>query len=83
MQNVNQKSLPKTGFSRFGQFKHRLPFSREKWRQLVRDKKAPQKIVMGERCTFYKNSELHKFFADPLNYEQAEPTENEAEGGAE
>lgn len=77
MQTLNQKlksitdTLPKTGLSRFGQFQHLLPFSREKWRQLVRDNKAPQKIAMGERCTMYKNEELHQFFKDPLNYQNS------------
>ena len=75
MQNLHQQSkiitdtLPRTGLSRFNQFQHLLPFSREKWRQLVRDNKAPQKIAIGERCTVYKNEELHKFFEDPLNYQ--------------
>jgi hypothetical protein len=30
--------------------------------------KAPQPIKLSERCTAYPNRELHKFFADPLNY---------------
>lgn len=60
--------LPFSGMSRFSQFKAFLPISREKFRQLVIAKKAPQPIRLGTRCTFYKNSELHAFFNDPLNY---------------
>lgn len=61
-------SLPRDGMSRFNQFKPYLPISREKFRQLVIAKKAPQPIRLGSRCTFYKNSDLHEFFNDPLNY---------------
>ena len=61
-------TLPYSGMSRFNQFQSFLPISREKFRQLVNAKRAPQPIRMGSRCTFYKNSELHEFFNDPLNY---------------
>ena len=61
-------TLPYNGMSRFKQFQSFLPISLEKFRQLVVAKKAPQPIRMGSRCTFYKNSELHEFFNDPLNY---------------
>ena len=60
--------LPKDGMSRFKQFQTFLPVSRETWRKLVNAKKAPQPIRMGARCNLYKNSELHAFLNDPLNY---------------
>lgn len=62
--------LPIDGMSRFSQFKRFLPISREKFRQLVRDGKAPQAIRMGSRCTMWHNRELHQFLADPLSYKE-------------
>lgn len=61
--------LPLDGMSRFSQLKTYLPFSREKWRQLVRDGKAPTPIKLGIRCTMWRNAELHQFLADPLSYQ--------------
>lgn len=61
-------TLPKDGMSRFKQFQTFLPISRETWRKLVRDKRAPQPVRMGVRCTMWKNADLHAFLADPLNY---------------
>lgn len=66
------KSLPSDGMSRWGQILPFCPFSREKFRQLVIAGKAPQPIKFSMRCTAYSNRELHKFFADPLNYSVAE-----------
>lgn len=63
------QSISNIGMSRFKQFKSHLPFSREKFRQLVVSQKAPQPIRLGSRCTFYKNAEILKFLEDPLNYE--------------
>ena len=63
------EKLPIDGMSRFSQFKKFLPISKEKFRQLSKDGKAPKPIRMGLRCTFYKNQELHRFLSDPLNYE--------------
>ncbi len=61
-------TLPMIGMSRFKQIQPFLPISSERFRQLVRDQKAPQPTYLGSRCAMYKNSELHKFLADPLNY---------------
>ncbi|AEJ01636.1 hypothetical protein Nit79A3_1831 [Nitrosomonas sp. Is79A3] len=62
------ETLPATGKSRFSQFKKFLPISKEKFRQLSKEGKAPQPERMGIRCTFYCNKELHRFLADPINY---------------
>lgn len=62
------KTLPADGMSRWNQIAPFSPFSREKFRQLVIAGKAPQPVKFSERCTAYQNRELHKFFADPLNY---------------
>ncbi len=62
------EKLPLDGMSRFSQLKKFLPVSREKWRQLVRDGKAPRPVKLGIRCTMWRNAELHEFFQDPLGY---------------
>ena len=64
--------LPKDGVSRFGQIEAFLPFSRETWRKLVREGKAPQPIHIGERCTVWKNAEIHAWLADPASYQASE-----------
>ena len=67
-QAQERTTLPKDGMSRFKQFQTFLPISRETWRKLVRDKRAPQPVRMGVRCTMWKNEQLHEFLNDPLNY---------------
>ncbi|MGT2430662.1 helix-turn-helix transcriptional regulator [Cupriavidus basilensis] len=61
-------TLPRDGVSRFAQFQPFVSLSREKWRQLANAGKAPQPIRMGQRCTVYRNAEIHAWLADPLNY---------------
>jgi prophage regulatory protein len=65
---VKPEQLPLDGMSRWGQCKKFMPISREKWRQLVRDGKAPQPVRLGIRCTMWRNAELHDFLADPVGY---------------
>lgn len=62
------ETLPATGKSRFSQFKKFLPISREKFRQLSKEGKAPQPERWGIRCTIFDNQELHRFLSDPINY---------------
>ena len=64
----HNKSLPVDGMSRWSQIAPFSPFCREKFRLLVKAGKAPQPVKFSERCTAYSNRELHRFFADPLNY---------------
>ena len=64
-------SLPLDGLSRWRQIEPFSPVSREKFRQLVNEGRAPSPIRLGERTTCYQNRELHKFFADPINYRAA------------
>jgi prophage regulatory protein len=68
----NGETLPVDGMSRLSQFKKFLPFSRETFRKLSLEGKAPRPQRMGVRCTFYSNRELHKFLIDPLNYRVSE-----------
>lgn len=60
--------LPVIGKSRFADFAKFCPVSKEKFRQLSKQGKAPQPERMGIRCTFYDNKELHKWLNDPLTY---------------
>ena len=65
--------LPRDGVSRFEQLKPYIPLCREKWRQLVRDGKAPAPIRLSARCTVYRNSDVHAWLADPVNYRAEVP----------
>ena len=66
---MRQKDLlPEIGLSRWKQFSHLVPFSKEKFRQLLIQGQAPQPIRFSARCTAYSNSELLRFLNDPLNY---------------
>jgi len=69
---IEPEVLPLSGMSRFSQFQKFLPLSREKFRQLSKAGKAPKGIRMGSRLTMYSNQELHRFFANPLNYRSEE-----------
>lgn len=62
------KELPTDGMSRYSALSSFIPVSREKWRTLVREGKAPQKIRLSNRCVMYRNSEVHEWLKDPLNY---------------
>lgn len=71
------KSLPDIGMSRWKQFSHLIPFSKEKFRQLVNQGKAPQPIRFSERCTAYSNHEILKFLRAPLNYRSSDVENSE------
>ncbi len=61
-------TLPMTGKSRWSKVEPFSPVSREKYRTLALEGKAPQPERLGIRCTFYDNLELHRWLADPVNY---------------
>lgn len=63
------ETLPATGKSRWASIKKFVPVSKEKFRQLSEAGKAPKRERMGIRCTYYDNAELHRWLADPLNYQ--------------
>jgi predicted DNA-binding transcriptional regulator AlpA len=67
-------TLPDVGLFRFKHFAPFLPFSRETWRKLVLEGKAPAPIRMGGRCTVWPAAELHKFLRDPVNYRTEAPS---------
>lgn len=60
--------LPSIGFSRWPQIAPFLPMGRETWRKLVRAGKAPQPVRFSETCVAYRNEDMHRFLADPLNF---------------
>jgi prophage regulatory protein len=62
------ETLPADGMSRWAQFAPFAPISKERFRQLVNEGRAPQPIRLGIRCTMYSNRELHRWLADPVNY---------------
>lgn len=67
--NAPALTLPRIGYSRLKQILPFLPISREKFRQLVRQGKAPQPIYLSSRCCMYTNASIHEFLADPINYQ--------------
>lgn len=60
--------LPLTGKSRWSQIAKFSPVSREKFRQLSKEGRAPQPQRLGARCTFFDNQELHRWLSDPAGY---------------
>lgn len=66
--NPTPLTLPMVGFSRWEQLRHFVPVSRETWRKLVRDGRAPQPQRWTERCTVYSNEEVHRWMRDPVGY---------------
>ena len=62
------KELPTDGMSRYRALSSYIPVSREKWRTLVREGKAPQPIRLSERCVMYRNADVHEWLKDPVNY---------------
>lgn len=67
-EQVKPEVLPFTGKSRWPKIAKFSPVSRETFRKLSKEGRAPQPERMGIRCTFYDNAELHKWLADPVNY---------------
>ena len=66
---VSPEVLPFTGKSRWSKVARFSPVSRETFRKLSIKGRAPQPERMGIRCTYYDNQELHKWLADPINYQ--------------
>lgn len=66
--HVSPEVLPLSGKSRWSRIARFSPVSRETFRKLSLEGKAPQPERMGIRCTYYDNQELHKWLDDPVNY---------------
>ncbi|WP_244220883.1 helix-turn-helix transcriptional regulator [Paraburkholderia aromaticivorans] len=56
------------GLSKWSQIAPFLPVGRETWRKLCLAGKAPRPIRLSEKCTVYKNEEIHKYLQSPLDY---------------
>ena len=63
------ETLPSVGFSRWSQLQYFIPVSRETWRKLVKDGRAPQPQRWTERCTVYSNAEVHRWMQNPATYQ--------------
>ena len=73
--------FPVDGLSRWGDIKHLIPVSKEKWRQLIRDGYAPPVTRLGIRCSFQSNREILRWLSDPLSYRaQKEGVDTPSEG---
>ena len=60
--------LPQDGMSRYRNLAPFISVSRETVRQLQKVGKFPQPIRLSDRCVMYRNSEVHEWLKDPLNY---------------
>jgi len=65
---MNIHGLPKGGCSRWGDIKHMIPVSHEKWAQMAKCGQGPPITRFGARCSFQSNDEIMAWLADPLNY---------------
>jgi prophage regulatory protein len=61
-------TLPVDGLSRWNDLKQFIPFSRESLRQRELQGKFPRRQYLTKRCAVWSNREIHRWFADPLNY---------------
>lgn len=61
-------TLPLVGHSRWSQIEPFVGVSRETWRKLCIEGRAPKPIRLSQRCTVWLNDEMHAYLADPLNY---------------
>ena len=61
-------TLPVDGMSRWAQIAPFASMGRQRFRELSSQCRAPQPMRIGARCIMYSNRELHRWFADPVNY---------------
>ncbi|HDR9080657.1 TPA: AlpA family phage regulatory protein [Burkholderia vietnamiensis] len=63
------EALPADGFTRWNSLRAFVPFSRETVRKREKEGRFPRRQHLGsERCAAWPNRELHRWFADPVNY---------------
>lgn len=62
------QALPPQGLSRWRQIAPFVNVSRETWRVLVLEGRAPQKINLGARCCYWRNKEVLEWLANPTTY---------------
>ena len=66
--NVDINELPTVGKLRWKQFAKFLPVSRETWRKLSHEGKAPPPIRFSVRCTMWDAGEVRRWISDPMGY---------------
>jgi prophage regulatory protein len=64
----SSESLPLDGFSRWCDLRIFVPFSRETLRKRELEGRFPRRHHFSQRCAAWPNRELHRWFADPVNY---------------
>lgn len=69
------QTLPAVGFSRWEQLKQFIPISRESWRKLVKEGRAPQPTRLSQRCSMYANEQVHAWLKDPATYRAGAATQ--------
>lgn len=62
------EQLPAAGRGRWQDIAPFVGLSREKWRQLVNQGKAPPALRLSARCTLYDFAAVHEWIADPANF---------------
>lgn len=65
------EDLPDGGFCRWNDIKPFMPISRETFRKMGIAGKAPRPTRMGIRCSYFNNSEIKQWFANPMAYTPA------------
>ncbi|WDD94863.1 AlpA family transcriptional regulator [Burkholderia sp. FERM BP-3421] len=73
-------ALPLDGLSRWESLRSSIQLSRETVRQREREGKFPRSIRLTQRCTVWRNREIHRYLADPLNYRVADMASEVTEG---
>ena len=68
MTTQSNETLPAVGLSRWHQISKFVGVSRETWRKLVIQGRAPQKISLGEGTSLYQHAEIHMWLANPIEY---------------
>lgn len=61
-------TLPLDGLCKWRDLRGPISLSRETVRKREQEGKFPRSIRLSQRCTVWKNREIHRYLADPLNY---------------
>ncbi|WP_082728957.1 helix-turn-helix transcriptional regulator [Burkholderia sp. LA-2-3-30-S1-D2] len=73
-------TLPLDGLSKWRDLRGPIRLSRETVRKREQEGKFPRSIRLSQRCTVWKNREIHRYLADPLNYRADDVAAEMAEG---
>lgn len=62
-------ALPLDGYTRWNDLKRLIPLSHESIRKRELKGRFPKRVQLGSaRCVAWKNSEIHRWLADPAGY---------------